>query len=121
MATVLLAGFVFGNAWVIPGLAAILGAAALLGRSGNLLYFIFDTAIAPRLDAPGTLDDQGTERFSTLLAVAVLVVATALLAVGLGGAAWALAVALAVTEAVAAVAGIPLGRAIYTRITGRRR
>lgn len=120
IATLLLAGFVFSAEWVLPILAAALAAAGLAGRRGNVLYFAFDVLIAPRLPASDEQEDRTMVRFTTLFAASVLAVATALLALGLGGIAWILALALAAVEAISAVAAIPLTRAIYERFRSRR-
>lgn len=120
IATALLAGYVFGAEWVLPILAVALAAAGLAGRRASVFYFAFDVVVAPRLEASTEREDSGMVRFSTLFAAAVLGVSTALVAVGLGGIAWILALLLAAVEAISAAASIPLTRAIYERFKSRR-
>jgi len=121
IATTVLAGFVFGYAWVLPALALVMAAAGIGGRPANVVYFVYDIAVAPRLSPHGADEDAGLVRFSIVLAAVVLSASTALLALGLGGIAWVLALILAAIEAVSAVAAIPLGRFIYERFPRRGR
>lgn len=120
VAVVLLAGYVFRTDWVIPLTAAALGI-GIVRPSANVLAHVWDTLVAGRLDPPRTLASPDEVRFATLFVVALLAIATALLAVGLGGLAWLLAVVLAGSEAVGAVAAIPVGRALYELLRRRGR
>jgi hypothetical protein len=119
VAVVLLAGFVFRTDWVVPVTAAVLGVGVVDARA-NLLVRLWDALVRARLGPPEASTDAAEARFTTLFAVAVLAAATALLAVGLGGLAWLLAVLLAAAEAVGAVAAIPLAHLLYERLTRRR-
>lgn len=120
VAVVLLAGFVFHLWWVMPLLAAVLGATAAIGARANVLALAFDAAIAPRLRPPVRFTDPDSARLGRLLSVAALCLATLLTLIGLGGLAWLVTFVVAVSAALAATTGISVADSLRNRYFGRR-
>ena len=70
---------------VIPALALVLGAGAVLGPAGNLFHRIFGALAAPRLSPATGVVPAETVRAQDLLGAALLGVATLCNVIGLGG------------------------------------
>jgi Domain of unknown function (DUF4395) len=104
-----LSAFVFRAPWVIPVLAVLVGAGALLGPAGNPFHRLFEGVVAPRISKPATVVPAPTIKAQDILAAALLGVATILLLIGLGGVAWIVTLAEGVVAAVAATTGVHLG------------
>jgi Domain of unknown function (DUF4395) len=109
----LLSGFVFRVSWLVPGLALILGIAALVGPHANGLHRVFERWIAPRL--PRVRDTNAepsiavaTVRAQDALGAAILFGASLMFALEIGPVGWLLAIAEAVISIVAATTGIHL-------------
>ena len=109
----LLAAFVFGVPWIVPGLALVVAIAALAGPQANGLHRAFERWIAPRLPGPhdSTAEARVAEpvvRAQDALAAAILVVASLAFAVGIALVGWTLALAEAVIAIVAATTRVHL-------------
>ncbi len=107
----LLAGFVFRVPWVVPVVGIITAVAALGGPGANVLHWIFERLIAPRLPSPGAIAAEPkvlgtTVRAQDALATVILLVATLTFALGIGLVGWILAVAEAVIAIMAATTRI---------------
>ena len=121
IAVLLLAGYVFGIIWVIPGLALVLAAALGFGARANLFGRLFQALFADRLKpSTASAENGAVARFSELFAVAVLSVATLLVVIGLGGLAWVVALVEAGICALHASTGVSVEAAVHDRIFGRR-
>lgn len=120
VAVVLLAGFVFRSDWVIPVLAVLLLAAAASPRL-DAFAIAFEAVVASRLSEAQLRDDASAVRFDALATGIVLGLATGVLALGLSGVAWLLALLVAAVDALGAVAGISLAGVLYERVVARRR
>jgi hypothetical protein len=116
VAIVTLGAFVFRAPWVIPVLAVLVGAGALLGPVGNPFHRLFEGMVAPRISRPPTVVPSSTIRAQDMLAVALLGAATILLLIGLGGVAWIVTLAEGGVAAVAATTGTHLGLVALDRL-----
>jgi hypothetical protein len=105
---VTLSAFVFRAPWVIPILAVLLAAGALLGPGGNPFHRIFEGLIAPRASKARTVVPASTIRAQDALGAALLGTATVFLLIGIGAVEWTLALAEAGVAAVAATTGVHL-------------
>lgn len=120
-AVVLLAGFVFDETFVIPGLAVLVGAAAALGPRADVVARGYDTLLAPRLGPPVHFEDPATLRLAQLVATAGLSLATVFLALGAESVAWLLALVIAGESAVGALTPFDPVRLLAQRLDDRRR
>lgn len=109
----LLAGFVLDQRVVIPlwGVVLLLGA-AFGPRYGPFLR-LFSDVIRPRLTPPTELEDPRPPRFAAAVGTVFLAAATAALAAGAPGLAWALALIVATLAGLAAISGICVGCEVY--------
>jgi hypothetical protein len=121
MAVVLLGGYVFGVIWVIPVLAVVLAAGLGFGSRANLFNQLFQALIAGRLKPATATEPETVVRFSELFAVVLLSAATLLLAAGLSGLAWLVALIEAGVCALHAATGVSLELAVRERLPGPRR
>lgn len=119
VALCLLAGFVFDLPAVIPVLAVLLGVGAAFGARADVLGRLYARLLAPRL-GPDPRERATVARFGRLVAVAVLSIATAVLAVGIEGLAWAVVLLLAFVDAVAATTGFNAVAVLHDRLVRRR-
>jgi len=115
VAVALLAGFVFGAAWVVPAVVVVV-ALGVASEDANLVWRIWDRAVAPRLRGPGTADDPALVRLESLVVVVVLTVATAGFAAGLEALGWIASLAVAVRGAVAATTRLDPVRTLLLRL-----
>jgi len=113
---VTLGAFVFRAPWVIPVLAVLVGAGALLGPAGNPFHRLFAGVVTPRISKPSAVVPSSTIRAQDILAAALLGIATILLLIGLGGVAWIVTLLEGGVAAVAATTGVHLGLVALDRI-----
>lgn len=107
-------GFIIGVAWVVPAVGVALWVSALFGTRWSILGRPWPAVRRLlRLGPPAELESELPPRFAQLLGAAGLTLATALLAVGLAGAGWLLAGAVAALQAVLAATGYCLGCRLY--------
>lgn len=121
LAVVLLGAFVFRIKWAVPALAVIVAVGVGFGARANLFRRVFAAVTAGRLGPATATEPARAVRFSELFAVAMLTLATLVFALGVGGAAWLLALIEAGVCAVHATTGISVEAAVRQRLFGRRR
>jgi hypothetical protein len=113
---ILLAAFVFGQAWVVPVLGVLVAAGAAFGPLGSPFHRVFAAWVAPRLSPPTSYEDAATIRVQDVLAAALLGTATLALLISLNVVVWIIALAEAGVAAVAATTGVHLGIVVRDRI-----
>jgi hypothetical protein len=121
VAVVLLGGFVFRVMWVVPGLAIVLAAGVGFGARANVLRQIFAVLTEGRSRAVTATESARAVRFSELFALATLSLATLVFALGIGGAAWLVALIEAGVCAVHATTGMSVEAAVRARLFGREK
>jgi len=119
VAVVLLAAFVFGQMWVIPVLAVLVGAGAAFGPGGNPLLRLFSAFVAPRIPNATTFEEPETVHVQDVLAVALLGAAILAVLISLNVVAWVIALVEAGVAATAATTGVHVGVAVRDRIRRR--
>lgn len=120
IAVALLAGFVFRVGWVLPGAALLVALGLAPGLPFRPLRWVYDRLVAPRVRVPDvidltTADDPPADRRDDLAALAVLTVASLVLAVGLNLVAWVIGLLQAAAAAVRATTGIPVVASLTQR------
>ena len=116
---ILLAAFVFRQAWVVPVLGVLVGAGAAFGPAGNPFHRLYAAFVAPRLSKPATFEDPVTVRVQDMLTVALLGVVTLALLISLNPVSWVIALAAAGVAATAATTGVHVGLAVRDLIRRR--
>jgi Domain of unknown function (DUF4395) len=119
VAVVLLAAFVFGQIWVVPVLAVLVGVGAAFGPAADPFLRLFSAFVAPRIPSPSTFEDPETVRVQDVLAVALLGAATLAVLISLNVVAWIIALVEAGVAATAATTGVHVGVAVRDRIRRR--
>ena len=116
----LAAGFLAGRPEVLPALAVVLGAAAVLGPGGNLYAYLFrGLKRVAGLGPPRELEEAGPPRFAN--AVGFVFVGAASIAYYVAGstvAAWTLGVLVSAMALLSATTGLCLACELY--VLGRR-
>ena len=121
MAVVLLGVFVFRWFWAIPGLAVVLAVGIGLGRRANLFDRVFEALASGRL-RPVSATEAATEvKVTEFFALAVLTVASVLLAFGWKGTASVIGLFEGGVCALHATTGVSIEAAARDRLLGRRR
>lgn len=121
-----LAAFALDAPLVLPVLALLLGAGALLGPSSNPLAILWRRGVVPllHLDPPERLKDAAPVRFAQLVGFAFLAAASALLLVALPAWAplvgWGLALVVAALALLAAIADVCVGCEVYLLLSRAR-
>jgi hypothetical protein len=116
----LLVAFVANWPWVVPALATVLLAGALLGPRFGPFLALYATVIKPRLAPPGELEDPRPPRFAAGFGAVVLGASTVAFVADQIDIGWFLALAVAVLAGLAAGTGICVGCEIYL-VTARLR
>lgn len=110
----LLTGFVAAWTPVVPILALVLGAAALGGGRANPYAYLFRLArVVLPIGPPRELEEAWPPRFANMVGFVFLGTATALMAGGVPGAAWALALIVSALALLAAATGLCVGCEVY--------
>ena len=111
---ILALGFLAGAPVAIPAIALALGASAFFGTRWSILGRPWPyVRRAIRLGPPAELESEVAPRFAQMLGTIGLALATVLLAVGLPGAAWLIAGAVAALQLLLAATGYCLGCRLY--------
>ena len=111
---ILAGGFVTGTALVAPAVGIALGVSAFFGTRWSILGRPWPfVRRALRAGPPVELESEFPPRFAQLLGTVGLTLATVLFAVGLSGAGWLLAAAVAALQTVLAATGYCLGCRLY--------
>jgi hypothetical protein len=111
-----LGAFVFHLPWVVPVLAVLLAIGAARGPAVNPFHRIFAALVAPRLSPATTTLPAPTAKAQDQLEVALLVVATLCILIGLGVVGWFVTVVAAGIALAAATTGVHLGVMVTERI-----
>jgi hypothetical protein len=115
VAIALLAGFVFRVAWVVP-LVVVVVALGVARPESNVVWRLWDAAVASRLRGGAPSEDPALVRLESLVVAVVLTLATAGFAAGLEALGWFLALLVAVHGAVAATTRFDPVRATLLRL-----
>jgi uncharacterized protein DUF4395 len=121
IAFVLLIGFTFRAELLIPIVTVVLAASGAAGPRRAPLPRLFSAVAGERLEPPDAYVDRQTVRLSALVQTSALVVASALVFIGLGFLAWIIALAVVATTAYDAATGGWIEAGLYWRIARRRR
>jgi hypothetical protein len=114
----LLVSFLFGWGPILPVLAVVLGAGAVIGPKANLYAYLFRGAKRViRLGPPKELEEPAPPRFANAVGFAFLGVATLLyFPLGLHGAAWVLGLIVSALALLAATTGLCVGCELYVAV-----
>jgi hypothetical protein len=121
VALVLLIGFTFQVELLIPAVAALLAISGALGPTRAPLPRLYAGAVAEWVEPADTLVDPHTIRLTVIVQTGVLLVASLLMFVGIGGLAWFIAIVIVVTAAIDAATGSWVEARLYRRLAGRGR
>ena len=121
IAFVLLIGFTFRAELLIPIVTVVLAASGAAGPRRAPLPRLFSAVAGERLEPPDAYVDRQTVRLSVVVQTSALVVASALVFIGLGFLAWIIALAVVATTAYDAATGGWIEAGLYWRIARRRR
>ena len=120
-ALVLLIGFTFQVELLIPVVTVVLAVSGAVGPRRAPLPRLFAAVAGDRLEPPDAFVDRQTVRLSVLVQTGALLVASALVFVGVGFLAWIIALAVVATAAYDAATGGWVEAGLYWRIARRRR
>lgn len=121
VAIVLLVGFTFQIEVLIPVVTALLAVSGALGSRRAPLLRLFAAVMGDRLEPAETLADAQTVRLTVTVQTGVLLVASLLMFLGVGGLAWFIALIIAATSAFNAATGSWVEAGVYWRLARRRR
>ena len=116
----LLIGFVLDVPVVVPAVAVVLLAGAVLGPRWGPFLRLYSELIRPRLGPPAELEDPRPPRFAAAVGVVFLAASTVAFVAGYSGVGWALALVVAVLAGLAAATGICVGCEIWLFVARRR-
>ena len=120
IAVLLLVAFVLDWPPMVPIVATILVAGAVLGPRFGPFLALYAAVIKPRLAPPAELEDPRPPRFAAAVGAVVLAASAVAYVTGSLGLAWILALAVAVLAGLAATTGICVGCEIYLLVARRR-
>ena len=121
VALVLLVGFTFQVELLIPAVTALLALSGALGPRRAPLPRLYAAVTGDRLEPPETLADAHTVRLTVTVQTGVLLAATLLVFLGVGGPAWFIALIVAATSAFDSATGSWIEAQLYWRLARRRR
>lgn len=122
VALLLLVGFTFQLELLIPAATVLLALSGALGPRRAPLPRLFEAAAAAdRLEPTETMTDAHTVRLTVIVQTGVLLLASLLVFLGVGGLAWFLALVVVATSAFNAATGNWLEARLYWRLVRRRR
>ena len=121
LALVLLIGFTFQAELLIPVVTVVLAVSGAVGPRRAPLPRLFSAVAGDRLEPPDAFVDRQTMRLSVLVQTAALLVASALVFLGVGFLAWIIALGVVATAAYDAATGSWIEAGLYWRIARRRR
>lgn len=121
LALVLLIGFTFQAELLIPVVTVVLAVSGAVGPRRAPLPRLFSAVAGDRLEPPDAFVDRQTVRLSVLVQTAALLVASALVFLGVGFLAWVIALGVVATAAYDAATGSWIEAGLYWRIARRRR
>jgi hypothetical protein len=112
---VLLGAYVFGLPWLVPFVALVCLAGALLGPHGDPLFLLYIRLVAPRLGPADNEVPAEAIRAQDAVLAAIGAAATLLFLLGATPFGWVLAIAGAIVAIVAATTGVHLGEVALHR------
>jgi hypothetical protein len=115
LAVILLVGFVFRTALLVPLSALIVLAAVLFGPQGNVLRLGYDAVFKTRVGVDRTGEAPEVTRVTRIVEAVLLVLGSVFVLIGVTPMAWLLALPVAAITAVAATTGINLVAAVRDR------
>ena len=121
LALVLLVGFTFQAELLIPVVTVVLAVSGAVGPRRAPLPRLFSAVAGDRLEPPDAFVDRQTVRLSVLVQTAALLVASALVFLGVDFLAWIIALGVVATAAYDAATGSWIEAGLYWRIARRRR
>jgi Domain of unknown function (DUF4395) len=121
LALVLLIGFTFQAELLIPVVTVVLAVSGAVGPRRAPLPRLFSAVAGDRLEPPDAFVDRQTVRLSVLVQTAALLVASALVFLGVDFLAWIIALGVVATAAYDAATGSWIEAGLYWRIARRRR
>jgi Domain of unknown function (DUF4395) len=121
VALVLLAGFVFQIEVLIPAVTALVALSGALGPSRAPLPRLYAAATRNWHEPSDSLADPQTLRLTVIVQTGVLLVASALVFLGVGGLAWFVALVVAAAATFDAVTGSWIEARLYWQIARRSR
>jgi uncharacterized protein DUF4395 len=120
-ALVLLIGFTFQVELLIPAVTALLAVSGALGPRRAPLPRLYAAAIGDWLEPTDTLVDPHTLRLTVTIQTGVLLLASLLVFLGVGGLAWFIALVVVATAALNAATGSWIEARLYWRLARRSR
>ena len=120
VALVLLAGFTFQVELLIPAMTALLAVSAAVGPRRAPLPRLYAAAAGNLLEPAVDLVAADTLRLTVLVQTLVLLLATGLMFLGVGGLAWFIALIVVAGAVYDAVTGNWIEAHLYRRVVGRR-
>jgi hypothetical protein len=121
VAFVLLVGFTFQVELLIPAVTALLALSGALGPGRALLPRLFAAATGDHVEPADNLADAQTLRLTVTVQTGVLLLASLLVFLGVGGLAWFIALVVVATSAFNAATGTWIEAGVYWRLARRRR
>ena len=121
VAIVLLVGFTFQFEVLLPAVTALLAVSGALGPRRSPLPRLFAAVMGDRLEPAETVADDQTVRLTVTVQTGVLLLASLLMFVGVGGLAWFIALIIVATSAFNAATGSWVEAGLYWRLARRRR
>lgn len=121
VALVLLAGFVFQIELVIPAVTALLALSGAVGPRRAPLARLYAAATRNWLEPPDSLADPETLRLTAVVQTGVLLLASALVFLGVGGLAWFVALLVVAASTFDAVTGSWIEARLYWQLARRSR
>ena len=121
VALVLLVGFTFQVELLIPAVTALLALSGALGPRRAPLPRLFAASTGARSERADTPIDAQTVRLTVTVQTGVLLVASLLVFLGVGGLAWFPALIVTATSAFDAATGNWIEAQLYWRLARRRR
>jgi hypothetical protein len=120
VALVLLAGFTFQVELLIPAVTVLLAVSAAVGPRRAPVPWLYAAAAGNLLEPTATLVDAETLRLTVLIQTGVLLLASALTFLGVGGLAWFIALIVVAAAVYDAVTGNWIEARLYGQLVRRR-
>jgi hypothetical protein len=121
VALVLLIGFTFQIELLIPAVTVLLAVSGAVGPRRAPMPRLFAAATRDLIEPADTLANPYTLRLTVTVQTGVLLVASLLVFLGVGGLAWFIALVVVVTAALDAATGTWIEARIYQRLARRNR
>jgi hypothetical protein len=121
VALILLLAFTFQAELLIPAVTALLAVSGAVGPERAPIPRVFVAAVGDRLEPTDARADRQTLRLTVAVQTGVLLLASALVGLGVGGLAWRIALLVVVTAAIDSATGSWLEARLYWRVARRRR